>query len=515
MRCKAVIILLLLFPLLLPLAARANNIQVVNPRLDTLSMDSIPGYCAVEFGLSWENSWRLPERNNWDAAWVFCKAYTRCLGSWKHAEWHQNPAMHRVLSSENGVALNIRVSDDRVGALVYRKAEGSGSIGAKLRMWFKFPGNALCTMQNDTVIVGIFAIEMVYIPEREFQLGDQKSSNTLYSISKNIGVGTGKSAAESINSTSGYSFNGTVLPAGFPTGFGAFYLMKHEITQNAYVDFLNTLTYNEQAKRTAVAPNLASGTYAMTTLASPQQYRNFIRIRFSGDYNQDKPATYGSSVNESDWDRENNGGNIACNFLSWEDLIAYADWAGLRPQTELEFEKACRGQVTYKGGEFAWGNSLPYYVTRVGSLWFQNENKANEVSVKATVQTEWYDNFNALKTGEAPWAMRVGAFANDSTGRSSAGAGYYGNMNLSDNVWDRCVSVETAGGQAFTGTHGNGILSTVQVGEGDFVSATVRTYTSSILRGFEISNRGAANINGRHQACGGRLARTVSGGLAD
>ena len=30
-------------------------------------------------------------------------------------------------------------------------------------------------------------------------------------------------------------------------------------------------------------------------------------------------------------------------YISWPDLLAYADWAALRPITELEYEKAARG----------------------------------------------------------------------------------------------------------------------------------------------------------------------------
>ena len=44
-------------------------------------------------------------------------------------------------------------------------------------------------------------------------------------------------------------------------------------------------------------------------------------------------------------------------MLSWPDLCAYADWAALRPMTELEYEKACRGPNNPVLGEYAWGNT--------------------------------------------------------------------------------------------------------------------------------------------------------------
>jgi hypothetical protein len=42
--------------------------------------------------------------------------------------------------------------------------------------------------------------------------------------------------------------------ANWPNGFNAFYCMKYEVSQQGYVDFLNTLTYTQQVTRTANAP---------------------------------------------------------------------------------------------------------------------------------------------------------------------------------------------------------------------------------------------------------------------
>ena len=42
----------------------------------------------------------------------------------------------------------------------------------------------------------------------------------------------------------------------------------------------------------------------------------------------------------------------------WDDAIRYSAWVGLRPMTELEFEKACRGPLATVDGEFPWGDTL-------------------------------------------------------------------------------------------------------------------------------------------------------------
>ena len=60
------------------------------------------------------------------------------------------------------------------------------------------------------------------------------------------------------------------------------------------------------------------------------------------------------------------------NFISWDDGCAFADWAGLRPYTELEFEKACRGQKKPIPADFPWGTAsrdkVSRYYTEEGDL---------------------------------------------------------------------------------------------------------------------------------------------------
>ncbi|MEG1763170.1 MAG: SUMF1/EgtB/PvdO family nonheme iron enzyme, partial [Bacteroidales bacterium] len=144
----------------------------------------------------------------------------------------------------------------------------------------------------------------------------------------------------------------------YPNGYKAFYIMKYELSQHAYADFLNTLTYQQQQQRAANAlPDKPTETrfYAAT--------RNFLRIYIPGkifnpglDEEYQVPATYGHFIEGAhNWEAEYNAGNVAMNYLNWTDIAAYLCWAGLRPLTELEYEKACRGATKALLKEFAWG----------------------------------------------------------------------------------------------------------------------------------------------------------------
>ncbi len=56
--------------------------------------------------------------------------------------------------------------------------------------------------------------------------------------------------------------------------------------------------------------------------------------------------------------------------------------------------------------------------------------------------------------------VRVGIFAANglNSGRVSAGASYWGIMELSGNLWERPVTIGNATGRAFTGKNGDGLL---------------------------------------------------------
>ena len=420
----------------------ANNINVSNIRVtgqNTTAGENNPAnYTLVQFDLSWENSWRTSSApNNWDAAWVFVK-YRVGSGDWQHA-WLNNTGH----SSGTGTSATIdaglltpgtafhATTNPALGVFIYRSADGTGNFsitGAQLRWNYGANGVA----DNATVDVKVFAIEMVYVPAGNFYVGSggtETSAFYMYPTTTNpyqitgegaITVGTTDGNLYYPSSTYGGDQSGPI-PANFPKGYAAFYCQKYEISQQQYVDFLNTLTSAQASTR---YPNATTNRHAITVSG--------------GVYSTTNPY-------------------VACNFLSWMDGAAYSDWAGLRPMTELEFEKACRGLETPVANEYAWGTA-----TVAGNAYtLENDNATNE-GIASNYSTSTGNASYDITDGSIDGPLRVGIFAAnaDNSGRITAGASYYGIMELSGNLWERAVTVGNATGRDFTGLHGNGALST-------------------------------------------------------
>jgi formylglycine-generating enzyme required for sulfatase activity len=151
-----------------------------------------------------------------------------------------------------------------------------------------------------------------------------------------------------------------------------------------------------------------------------------------------------------------NGGthsDVAMNYMSWADLTALLDWSGLRPMSELEYEKAGRGShgvsspIAAVSGEFAWGSTSITQATTITNSGLTSERGQSGSNIA-------YGNHANV---QGP--LRVGSFAKGVNTRVASGAGFYGVMELSGNVWERAVTVGNSTGRAFEGRyHGNGVL---------------------------------------------------------
>lgn len=427
-------------------SAHANNLSVKHVAL----RHEVPGsHVMVRLDVSWENSWRNDLAGagqvapfNYDATWLFVKFSTDGGTTWRHATLSASSAEHTI-GNDNGVAAQIQSVPDGKGAFLFRAQNGSGTnMWSDVQLKWNYSVDGLSGITTST-IVNVLALEMVYVPAGNFFVGEQSpspingqfekgTSGAPFEITSEAALTLGGGSATSLgnNNAQGMAhlddFNDTVskaLPDAFPKGHAAFYIMKSEITQGQYADFLNLLTSAQASRR-----NISS-------VATYQDFRGTI----SGVH-----PLFAASANER-----------ACNFLSWLDGAAYADWAGLRPMTELEYEKAARGNQAVVSGEYAWGNAAITRQTSHSGVDGSGAETASPASANA--------NFDSGINGP----VRAGIYANTSNAnRVQAGASYYGVMELSGNVWERVVTLANSIGRNFVGTHGDGELSNSTGAEG-------------------------------------------------
>ena len=432
--------------------AATRGLTVANVACESATQE----YCAVTFDLSSSHSWRAiwdvgPEQHggsgtlkieNWDAAWLFVKFRKSGADGWSHATLSTKASDHAVPA---GAALEVGLTDDGqrgLGVFVYRNGPGSGPHdwkGVKLRWLHRADGvpsveniipaghrpppvstpgkskapqdeiDLLSDPDDDSLImelekvdairtaaaagkagaveIRICAISMVYVPECAFWAGDGTTNGIAGQFSAGDGTGPFRIESEAALTLGGNDrknlgnrdglFAGDdftssltrTLPGGFPKGYAAFYCMKNEITRGELVAFLNTLNSGQQA---AMKEVVGAG-------------NNGIKLTGSGIL-----AKY-----------ETEAPHAACDGLAWREGVAYAAWAGLRPMTELEFEKACRGPLKPVPNEYAWGTN-----------------------------------------GD----------------RVRAGASYWGILALSDGLGENTVTVGTPIGRHFTSAHGDGAV---------------------------------------------------------
>lgn len=463
--------------------AAANDLRVTNISLVHTDLDA--GTVDVRFDLSWSNSWRASwtETNtgsgnpsvtvtNWDAAWVFLK-WRKVGANWNHA-WLA-PAGH---TAPNGAVIAVGANGGvtNPGAFIYRAANGSGPFSLQnVRLRWNYAAGPASLEPTNAIDVSLHALEMVYIPEGAFYVGSGSWTNHAYSWTVEPGPFTDGVWTQGIHTTTAFRVTSEgeltisnapgylwavasigpsgVLSNAFPKGYGSFYCMKYEITQGQYTDFLNRLPSAHAAAR-----------YPGST-----SYRQTIATNEVGFYTNGAP------------DR-------ALNFLSWRDASAYADWAALRPMTELEFEKVCRGPAAPLPNEFAWGAKT------------YTELTSESGDVGSGTETVLPAGANVNYQGPLSGPVRAGIYATNNSTRARSGAGYYGVMELSDNVHEQAVTVGNTTGRGFMGTHGDGFLSAG--GDADAPSwpgtggtgAGLRgaSYDAYIVTSGTISSRGSA-----------------------
>ncbi len=397
-------LLALLTSTAVPTAVHANDLRVETGAVERVSGSPT---LRVSATVSWKNAWR--NTRNHDAVWLFVKLRPSGNAPWRHA---------RVSSSRDAAGrLACEPSADRVGALCRASAASfrgnpDGVVVLELDL-SALPNNIQNAASLEAHVLGI---EMVYVPDGPFFVGDKDTASVahaaFYRSTATGGHGgpyriTSEAAIRVAPEDGALYYHATSpqyegdragpIPAEFPKGTRAFYVMKYEILQGQYAEFLNTIGHYAASFRSPLGGLDYAGE------------RGSIRIE-TGVYVAGKPSR-------------------PANQMSWDDGTAFADWAGLRPMTELEFTKAARGPVDPIPSDYPWGTSS-----------------------KANLVRRLGPDDDLAQTGAATESR-----LSDST-REALGASYWWVMDLAGSVWERAVTIGHPRGRAFRGTHGDGML---------------------------------------------------------
>jgi formylglycine-generating enzyme required for sulfatase activity len=427
---------------------KANDLQILEVTLNNL--DTVNHTAHISVRLAWQNYWNEDNTGgNHDAIWLFVK-YSVDFDDWKHATLSNNES---DFSATAGIVET--VSDGKGIFLMASAGDTSVYITSTVDLLWKY-GTDYVSDTAENVRVSAFGVEMVYIPEGGFTVGDSDNIygggsvytfiDSTYTNPVLIGdtpailrqYGSDPNAGDEIleegimvSGSGGIDTNGDgeIDNSFYPTGYNGFYIMKYEISQGQYAAFLNHITANQAFYR--------------------YREENYGQMRYSitGSY----PEFYAEYP------------EVACNFLSWRDGSAYADWAGLRPMTELEFEKACRGPAAEQSNVYPWGSgeeSWPVYgydyqLEAFGTEYEQISNAIEEAPNLNFTQVMFWNNDTLV---EGP--LRCGIFAKSAVHKNmmETGATYYGVMDMLGNLTETCITIGTSQGRAFTGLNGDGYL---------------------------------------------------------
>ncbi|MEL6867416.1 MAG: SUMF1/EgtB/PvdO family nonheme iron enzyme, partial [Bacteroidota bacterium] len=309
----------------------------------------------LSFDLGWDASWRYGDQ--FDAAWVFVK-HKKQGEQWKHTAIRQGSAKSTANRSSDRAVAAFSISPDGVGMIIKRKDNSQGDNDWTISIELE---EAMDIADTEFRVLGL---EMVHVSSGAFELGTLKRERErseeltqgasgapynpfftyggkavdnyggIYKVESEQPIEIGKEEGRlfwmDADIPGANTFSGKpegTLKSDFPKGFKAFYQMKYELSQQEYCDFLNTLSPKQQEARD-----------------------------ISKTIEFDRPiADYRNAILYADGLFRTNRPHRPCNFISWLDGQAYADWAGLRHMTELEFEKSCRGsdQAIYR--EYVWG----------------------------------------------------------------------------------------------------------------------------------------------------------------
>ncbi|HOW43431.1 MAG TPA: SUMF1/EgtB/PvdO family nonheme iron enzyme [Candidatus Omnitrophota bacterium] len=473
------LVLLVAAMLLVPMLAFASHLKIDNGMVSEINTDRKAA--KVQFNLSWDNSWK--NETNCDGVWVFAK-FLAPDRTWKHVSltsasgkaFNGVDAAPALFSPGDNPDLGLWIPAEKTGAFIF-KTKGSGSVFSRnaVLVW-DFARDGLTADQVKKTAIKVFGFEMVYIPRSKFYVGDPKGpdgpDNTLYTYPNNGSYLIKSEEPILVDKVDGALFcdqdnprsredTPFTVPQTFPKGFDPFWVMKYELTSQQFCNFVNTLTRKQQ--QSMVESDISGDeikNYYVKTNSEEEHLRNAIVVAKKGNGTAEPVKFYTYAPAR------------AVNFMSWSNITAIGDWAGLRPITELEYEKAARGPGQPLVNELAWGVDMDSPLVGRAQTFDGADGSGVEKKVPQTgaVNACFGGGIAPFDVGKKTVPDNPGfegpvsgeLFENSQHAgidpRVNAGASFYGVHNLSGNVWERCITIGHQLGRIYDGQHGDGVL---------------------------------------------------------
>lgn len=215
-------------------------------------------FTLVHFDLTWENAWKINSGpSNYAGAWGFLK-FKEKSGNWDHGTVNYVDGTAAGYGNTETIGYTIITKSDGIGVFVYRNADGNGNTNfteIQLRWNYRFDAVA----EESIIDIQVFAIEMIYIPQGIFSLGSGAGGlevNSFYTNTGSFGFKTpydiSSESALTISSATGElcydAASGSggdqlePIPAAFPKGYDAYWIMKYEISEDQWICFFSSLT---------------------------------------------------------------------------------------------------------------------------------------------------------------------------------------------------------------------------------------------------------------------------------